>query len=263
MTYLLDKKTKRNRTLKIVIIVFIFIILFFVKSYIFNAFSYLGQGVFNPVVSVGNNLSNRMKSLKTYFISKNSLYQENLDLKSQLESSAADRANYYSIVQENADLKDVLGRKKEDMKVVLASILIKPNQSLYDTLVLDVGENMGIKVGATVFALGDIPIGKVAEVYSSSSRVVLFSTNGEKTQVVLSAQNTFLELVGRGGGNFEMIIPRDFKLLKGEQVVLPGISPKVVAVVETIISDPRDAFQKALLVAPVNIQELKFVEVQI
>ena len=60
-----------------------------------------------------------------------------------------------------------------------------------------------------------------------------------------------------------MIIPRDFKLLKGEQVVLPGISPKVVAVVETIISDPRDAFQKALLVAPVNIQELKFVEVQI
>ena len=60
-----------------------------------------------------------------------------------------------------------------------------------------------------------------------------------------------------------MILTRDFILLKEDQVVLPGINTYVVGVVETIISDPRDSFQKALLIAPVNIWELKFVEVEI
>ena len=59
-----------------------------------------------------------------------------------------------------------------------------------------------------------------------------------------------------------MIMPRDLKLEKGDQVVLPGIIPYVVGIVETIISDPRDPFVKALLTSPVNIQELKFVEVE-
>jgi len=59
-----------------------------------------------------------------------------------------------------------------------------------------------------------------------------------------------------------MILPRDFVLEKGNEVVLPGITPYTLGVVETIISDPRDSFQKALLVSPVNIQELKFVEVE-
>ena len=127
-----------------------------------------------------------------------------------------------------------------------------------------------------VFARGFIPIGRVAEIYPNFSKIILFSTAGEKTQVVVSIgtsndaslvadsvdQNLFMELVGRGGGNFEMTLPRDIVLVKGNQVVLPSINPRVVAVVETIISDPRDPFTKALLVSPVNIQELKFVQVE-
>ena len=59
-----------------------------------------------------------------------------------------------------------------------------------------------------------------------------------------------------------MVLPRDFVLEKGSTVVLPG-SSYVVAVVKTIISDPRDSFIKALLVSPANVQELKFVEVKL
>jgi hypothetical protein len=71
-----------------------------------------------------------------------------------------------------------------------------------------------------------------------------------------------MEVVGRGGGNFEMTLPRDFILEKGTNVHLPGINSFILGVSETIISDPRDPFIKALLVSPVNIQELKFVEVE-
>jgi hypothetical protein len=93
--------------------------------------------------------------------------------------------------------------------------------------------------------------------------VVLFSNAGEKNQALISGGNIFMEIVGRGGGNFEMIVPKDFTLQKGDQVVMPGVNPYVLAIVETVISDPRDPFTKALLTSPVNIQELKFVEVEI
>jgi len=75
-------------------------------------------------------------------------------------------------------------------------------------------------------------------------------------------RNIFMQVVGRGGGNFEIILPRDLIVQKGTEVVLPGIKPFVLGIVKSFISDPRDSFQKALLVSPVNIQEIKFVEVE-
>ena len=71
-----------------------------------------------------------------------------------------------------------------------------------------------------------------------------------------------MEVVDHKKGNFELILPRDFVIAEGAEVVLPGAFPYVLGTVKTIISDPRDAFQKALIVSPVNIQELKFVEVE-
>ena len=146
--------------------------------------------------------------------------------------------------------------------MVLATILSKPSESVYNTLVIDVGLNQDIKIGSIVFALGNVPIGYVAEVFSNSSKVILFSNPGEKTDVVISGKDIFMQIVGRGGNNFEMILPKDFVIENGTEVDLPGINHYILGYVQTIISDPRDSFQKALLASPINTQELKFVEVQ-
>jgi len=192
-------------------------------------------------------------------------------------------------------IKEILGRKGEKTNMILASFLSKPNQSLYDTFIIDVGAKDGILVGQRVFALGNVPIGRVVEVNPNTAKVILYSNPGEKTEVVISskqilptsgsdgsttpsASNTttseggpaspsqggdaFMQVTGRGGGNFEMVLPRDFVLEKGAEAVLPGITPLVLGTVQTIISDPRDSFQKALLLSPVNIFEIKFVEVE-
>ena len=60
-----------------------------------------------------------------------------------------------------------------------------------------------------------------------------------------------------------MVLPRDFVLAEGDPVVLPGTPPATVAVMVSMLSDPRDPWKKALLKSPVNIQDLKFVEVEI
>lgn len=262
MSYLLDKKIQRNKIFKITLSIVVLIILFYFRLSIFNGLSYVSQVFFRPIFIVGQNVGEKLKNTSSYFVSKNSLSLENQNLKDQISESAADRANYASIVAENINLKETLGRKNEKANMILAAILAKPNQSAYDTLVIDVGTAQGIKVGNIVFAFGNIPIGRIAESYPNFSKVILFSNAGEKTQGVVTGKDAFMELIGRGGGNFEMILPRDFVLQKGDQVVLPGINPYVLALVVTIISDPRDPFIKALLASPVNVQGLKFVEVE-
>lgn len=260
MNYLLDKKTKRNKVLKIIFGVIIFIFLFYFRLSIFNGLSYVSASIFRPVLTSGNSIGAQVKSIGAYFSSKNSLSRENIDLKARIDEGVADRANYDSVVAENASLKEILGRKNESVSMTLTAILAKPNQSPYDTLLIDAGASQGIKVGDKVFALGNVPIGRVAQVYPNTSKVILYSNSGEKTFAMI--KEVSMPIVGRGGGNFEMILPRDFVLLKGDQALLPGLTPHVLGIVETILSDPRDSFQKALLVSPVNIQELKFVEVE-
>lgn len=270
MSYLLDKKIKRKKFLNIALSVIVLIILFYFRSGIFNGFSSVSQVIFHPILIAGNNVGEKFKSVGSYFLSKNYLYNQNQKLQAQVDFNNARNSNYDSVLAENASLKEILNRKSEKATMTLATILSKPNQSIYDTLVIDAGIKQGINEGDIVFAQGNVPIGLVSLVYDNSSKVTLFSSTGEKTQVVASSKlaspaggDVFLELIGRGGGNFEMILPRDFTLQQGDQVVMPGIYPYVLAEVVTTISDLRDPFKKVLLTSLVNIQELKFVEVEI
>lgn len=263
MNYLLDKKIKRNKYFRYVIFIVVLFILIYFRSGIFYGLSYVSQIVFRPVLILGNNIGRALSNAGSYFYSKKSLLLENEDLKSKLNEQEARISNYDSILGENLEIKEIFERKSEKADMVLAGILSKPNQSLYDTLVIDAGTKNGILIGQKVFALGNVPIGRIAEIYPDSAKVILYSNPGETTEVVISGKDTFMQVVGRGGGNFEIILPRDFVLEKGTEAVLPGINPYIVGIVQTIVSDPRDSFQKALLASPVNIQELKFVQIEL
>ncbi len=262
MNYLLDRKAKKKKIANLALLCVLLFILFYFRFGIWSGLSSTAHLVFRPVIIIGNNIGGRLASVGAFFSSKTTLSEENQNLKSELDQNQATMTNYNSLLAENISLKETLGRKNEKTSMTLSAVLSKPNISLYDTLVIDVGTKENIQTGDMVFALGNIPVGRISEVYPSSSKVTLFSSSGEKTQVVVGDKNVFMEALGRGGGNFEMIIPRDFTLVKGDHVVLPGIMPYVLGVVETTISDPRDPFIKALLVSPVNIQEIKFVEVE-
>lgn len=260
MNYLLDRKSTKRKFIKIFIVaVFIFLLLYF-KDGIFGTFSRVAHFIFRPALSVGQNAGEELSLVSLQ--SRRSLLEQNEILKQELEVLNAKLASYESILAENIRLREILGRKNENVEVVLANILSKPNRSPYDTLLIDAGANQGIMNGKLVLALGFLPIGRVAETFSDSAKVVLFSSPGQKTEVIISGGNIFLEIVGRGGGNFEAVLPRDMELPQGTEAMLPGANGGLIGMVETTISDPRDAFKKVLLSSPVNIQELKFVQVE-
>lgn len=261
MSYLQDRKIKNKHIKKVIAVIAIIFILIYFNAPVFRGLSKVTHAIFRPVITLGNNIGEGLGSSGAFFKSKRALNIRNEELLNQVAEYEAEMANYNTLLLENSELKKTLERSGSN-DFILGSILSKAHKSAYDTLVIDIGIEDGINIGDEVFALGDIPIGRIDQIYTKTSKVVLYSTPAEKKEVVVGDKNIYLEAIGRGGGNFEMNIPRDMVLTPGTEVVLPGIFPYTLAKVETIISDPRDSFVKALLVSPVNIQELKFVEVK-
>lgn len=195
MNYLLDKKKKERRVWRIVLGALVLGLAIYFNKSIFNGTSSAALRVFRPVLVLGRNIGANFSSVTSFFASKKALTLENAELKADLETQEANTANYRIILDENTKMKEMLGRKAESANLVLSAILSKPNLSPYDTLLIDIGSDHGIIEGDTVFALGNIPIGRVAMVYSNTSKVTLFSNPGEKTSVIVSGQSAAMQII--------------------------------------------------------------------
>jgi cell shape-determining protein MreC len=113
-----------------------------------------------------------------------------------------------------------------------------------------------------VLAYGDILLGYITEVFSSSSKVKLISFPDEETNAVLFSLNTPATVVGRGDGNFEIKIPKSIEANVGEKVAISGANPLLLGMIDKIEIQPSDPFQKLYFRFPFNIQELKKVIVK-
>lgn len=273
MNYLQDRRNKKKKIGWLVLVLLLATLLIYFKTPVFNALSSFTHTVFRPAVVLGQKTGGGASNLALFFQSKKSLEMENDNLQAELLAVSAKLASYNSVLSENLALREVLGRKEAGEDLLLSSILSKPGASPYDTLVIDAGAENGVKTGDLVLALGFVPVGRVEETLSRTSKVILFSSPGVKTEIILtekparpdgrSGGNIFLEAVGRGGGNFEVVLPRDLEIPAGTEAMLPGTISGILGTVADTISDPRDAFKKVLLVSPVNVQELKFVQVKL
>jgi rod shape-determining protein MreC len=193
---------------------------------------------------------------------KASIFKQNENLLNENKDLRLKMVDYEILKTENSELKEMFNRGIVAKDFILANILTKPNYSPYDTLIIDIGSNVQIKVNDKVYSNAVIPIGEVTAVYDDTALVTLYSNPGNVTAAMLDGTNTSIELVGRGGGNFETTIPTDLQFVKGGIVYLPDISTEVVAIIEDVISRPTDPAKKLLLSSPVNVQNIKWVFVK-
>jgi cell shape-determining protein MreC len=251
-------KRKKNIRNAIGFGIFFLLSLFGFLSLSGNFFNFIG----NPIWKVERYVTNSFNSIGYLFNTKASIFNENKKLIEENSNIKLSMIDYQILKKENADLKEILSRLQVSDDFILGNILTKPNHSPYDTIIIDIGEKAGIKEGNLVYANGNVPIGNISKIYAKTSLVSLYSNPGQKTEGYLNDSNASVELVGRGGGNFEMIIPLDLVVDRGSIVYLPGLSSLVVAIVDEIISKPSDPFKKVILSSPVNVQNLKWVEVK-
>lgn len=155
-------------------------------------------------------------------------------------------------------LLELVGREQEP-DTVIAAVLTRPPQTPYDVIIIDAGSNESVSVGSEV-SLPEGPIlGVVSEVYSKRAKVKLFSASGEETSAVLERNNMPVILVGTGGGNFKLTLPRDIIVEKGDRILSTDIASRHLATVGEINIRPTDSFKEVLARSPTNIFVLRFV----
>ncbi|MEZ4103527.1 MAG: rod shape-determining protein MreC [Candidatus Paceibacterota bacterium] len=200
--------------------------------------------------------------LKEVFTSKKDLIRQNEILKNRLNESEIKLLQASLLEKENESLKEIFLRSTGENNII-ATILAKPNQSLYGTLIIDVGEEDGVKIDDLVFALGNVVIGEIESVDKNSSKVILYSSPGYISQVTLENTGRYFNAKGRGAGDFEIQFPRELDVEVGQIFLYPSINNYLVGVVENVLFDPRDSYKKVLFRSAANIQELKWVQVRI
>jgi len=202
-----------------------------------------------------------IEGVPRYLQSKKKLIEENNTLQSRIKIMQLQLHSRNVLYEENKTLKELLGRGTAE-NMLLAAILSRPHSSLYDTFVIDIGQNDGVLEGARVVVSGDIVIGEIDTVFKNTSLVTLFSTPGVETEIVIGLQQIVATAIGRGGGNFIAQLPRDVGVEEGDSIVIPGVSIKLFGIVETIEVDITQPFQTILFKNPVNMAEIKWVQVQ-
>jgi rod shape-determining protein MreC len=205
-------------------------------------------------------LSALIMPLKTLITAKESLSNENEQLKKEINELKIEQLRIEALVIESFILEQISWRESET-KGIVASVLVNPSRTPYDILIIDSGRNDGVEKGDLVL-VNKAAIGWVTQVYSRTASVTLFSSPGTEVTVRFYAEDKAITLTakGRGNGNFFLEVPRDIVVEEGVVVTIPASTIIPIGSVSKIIAEPSDSLQQIYFRLPVNLNELLFVE---
>jgi cell shape-determining protein MreC len=255
MNYLSRNRSRISRQ-KIYLVTFLFIAGALFLSY----FDKVVVAAISPIWKSENAITKSIKNSFSYFRTKSSLINENGELKNRVLTLEDQTQLLANLQTREAELLALLGRTR-DRNGVTAGVLVRSPQIPYDTIIIDAGSGEGVKADAKVVLPEGAAIGSVFEIFAHTSKVKLYSTSGEKTNAILERDSVPVILLGEGGGNFRLILPRDARVETGDRVLSADMSGRLLAVVKEIALKPTDPFKEVLLGAPESIFGTRFVEV--
>ncbi|MDO8510050.1 MAG: hypothetical protein Q7S15_00280, partial [bacterium] len=161
MSYHLKTKRKGHgpQAIPLVVVLLVATLTLGVRTFFPNAFGAFAYTVSAPFWKVKGLLARASGSSLSVFSTKMDLIRENNELKNERAGEEITKLMVDVLVRENLALKAELGRDETD-QTILASVLVNPPWSLYDTVIIDVGEGKGVYVGAKVVAFDSVLVGE-------------------------------------------------------------------------------------------------------
>jgi cell shape-determining protein MreC len=254
------KKEKKIAKKSIFFVVIFLLIVFTVFPTLFRGFSSATNEVSVPLLNAKEQTTGGITDFFAVFRFKQNLYNQNRALSEKISDLEQKLSGYDFLVQENLELKNTFFQKTEGY--IFARVVLRPNVAVYDTFLLDVGTDMGIKKGAKVFSGETAVVGTVEEVYPHSSKARLFSTAGQVTNVLMGPDNIPLELRGMGGGAFIVDVPSGVDIQEGDTALLAEKPDSIVAYAMVKEKTDTGSFQKFHLESVVGIFNLKYVKIE-
>lgn len=256
----LRRRRKIRTTVGIVGFVFVFIIALNIWKP--NLLSPAVQAIGKPILEAQGGFLGSIGNTWRFLHSKAALVQENNDLKNKIAlfNAVVTERDYYKY--QNSEIAKIVNRIKSDKQKTFAQIISKPGFSPYDTIIIDAGLDQGLQEGDKVFASDDIILGQIADAYAHTSTVVLYSTAEKETPVLIGSTTIQAVAFGKGGGNFEIKLPRNTGVTVGDSVVMASTTDKIFGTIQYMNTSATDSFERALFKSPVDISSLSFVSIQ-
>jgi len=262
---LFGRSIKLSVLLLAVVILLIFLHQFRILLPIENLLVRILSPIQNQIYVLGVKINN--------FYSNTGFNKDLVKTNSELEQKFND------LVIENSQLKTMLLEQQEierqynflqeaGLEAVVAKIIGRSLQADYQTLIVNKGEIDGVRVGLPVIASDGAMVGKIAEVNTNSSQVLLI--NDSHSSLAATIQNESLTkgvVVGERGLSLKMeLIPQDEEIGIGEVVVTSGLEadiPRglVIGQIEQVTSEPNGFFQTAFLDPLANPDDLVVVSI--
>jgi rod shape-determining protein MreC len=237
-------------------------------------FSSFGQKILGGMV---NSISSGLRSSSTKKsdnkATKAQLIDENIVLKSQIESKEAELANFYSLQEENEKLKKYLNFfETNSYDYVLANVVWQENllsfSNYNQNLVINKGSDDGIRTGLAVINESGVIIGKIIEVNNKSSKLCIISNNFCKMAVTV---NNFDHSIGLAEGNLGLSIKLNY-VSQGEtlgindMIITSGLEPDIppglaVGRINFINQEVNDIWQDVNAEALFNVNNLSIISV--
>ena len=170
---------------------------------------------------------------KSFLSNHFNIYRENEELKKKIELLEKDRFDTLYLQTENNQLQEVLELDKTtSYSTVGAKIMLDKNSPYLNSVVINKGSNVGIKLGMPVLNKGNL-VGRIVEVNYISSRILLLNDLNSKIPAVISPSGEQAILSGIGQKNPTLeYLPDGFQNVDDltvytsgkDGVLFPGIS---------------------------------------
>jgi len=185
------------------------------------------------------------------------LYFKNQELLSQIVA-------IIELKKENEILREALGLGLEkEFQLMLVQIISKDISQ--DSILINKGKKDGVLEGWPVITGEKVLLGRIGQVYSRFSEVILISN--KKSSFDAKISDTEIYGIVKGEGKFKIyldLIPKDKAIFEGKDVIitsaLGGVYPQglLVGEIKTISKSDTDPFQRAEITPFFNIKNLDY-----
>lgn len=193
--------------------------------------------VFKKPLVVSSSFLHQTKRRVVSWFNTGELLRQNQTLKEENRQLASVNLKIYELEKENDFLRkelDVVQRK--NFKVSLARVFHQKFDGQFQTSLIDIGDNEGIKPGMPVIFDGEVLYGVIKDVYPTSALVYLITD----PRVTLSVKIKDSEIMGRSRG--ELKDGLSLELVANQEDVQAG---------ETVMTSGLDGLPSALLVGKI------------
>lgn len=236
----------KNKTIIIIVLLVITLSLNFfqseIKGFFYNIFSPAQKWLWQSG-SDASNLFNDVLRIKEIQKEKNDAWNINKELLTEI-------IDLQKVKEENSILKEALDMGlNKDFNLAIAEVIAK--EIGQDYIFINKGSQDGLSKNMPVITQQKILLGKISEVYSNRSKVMLISSKDSSFDAELFETNISGLLQGQDGGRISIgLLPKNEKISQGDLVVsssLKGIFPSglLVGKIENINNNDINPFQEA------------------